>query len=367
MNQPTAPCSPPSRNSSRSQGRRRRSIRPVAQNQISGPRKTTPISRPHSRWVHSSQKMWRKPSRPKPCVQQRVLRDLLIQPEQLLPVGVVQRRQDAADRRPFHDRQAGAGQPGDAAEHDHDQDHAGDDEQPGRHEPAVALAGGTVFRQGAGKIPHVEWHARHYKRRDEILRRTRGLRYGATAAGSLQRGARELPRRADRRDNRRTGIPGDSMSDTALRNADIDAALTEAKEAYVARNPKSLARYVEATAVMPGGNTRTVLHLRAVPAGDGARRGLPAVGHGRRRIRRFPRRIHRGLYGHSHPVIRAAVDRALDGGISFGASQHARGAVRPRGVRPVRRWSGCASPTPAPRPTCWRSSLARDLHPAARR
>jgi glutamate-1-semialdehyde 2,1-aminomutase len=27
-----------------------------------------------------------------------------------------------------------------------------------------------------------------------------------------------------------------------------------------------------------------------------------------------------GLYGHSHPVIRAAVDRALNGGISFGAS-----------------------------------------------
>ena len=27
-----------------------------------------------------------------------------------------------------------------------------------------------------------------------------------------------------------------------------------------------------------------------------------------------------GLYGHSHPVIRAAVDRALDGGISLGAS-----------------------------------------------
>ncbi len=27
-----------------------------------------------------------------------------------------------------------------------------------------------------------------------------------------------------------------------------------------------------------------------------------------------------GLYGHSHPVIRAALDRALDNGISFGAS-----------------------------------------------
>ena len=51
------------------------------------------------------------------------------------------------------------------------------------------------------------------------------------------------------------------MSETELRNADIDAALNEVKEAYVAHNPKSLARYVEATAVMPGGNTRTVLHF----------------------------------------------------------------------------------------------------------
>ena len=50
------------------------------------------------------------------------------------------------------------------------------------------------------------------------------------------------------------------MSETSLRNTDIDAALNEAKEAYVAANPRSLARYVEATAVMPGGNTRTVLH-----------------------------------------------------------------------------------------------------------
>ena len=40
------------------------------------------------------------------------------------------------------------------------------------------------------------------------------------------------------------------------------------------RNPKSLARYVEATAVMPGGNTRTVLHYAPFPLamarGEGA-------------------------------------------------------------------------------------------------
>ena len=51
------------------------------------------------------------------------------------------------------------------------------------------------------------------------------------------------------------------MSDSGLRNTTVESALQEARERYVARNPRSLARYVEATAVMPGGNTRTVLHF----------------------------------------------------------------------------------------------------------
>ena len=65
------------------------------------------------------------------------------------------------------------------------------------------------------------------------------------------------------------------MADATLLNADIDAALAEAKEAYTARNPKSFARFVEATAVMPGGNTRTVLHFDPFPVamvkGEGCR------------------------------------------------------------------------------------------------
>ena len=41
--------------------------------------------------------------------------------------------------------------------------------------------------------------------------------------------------------------------------------LAEAREAYVLANPRSLARHVEATAVMPGGNTRTILHFAPFP------------------------------------------------------------------------------------------------------
>jgi glutamate-1-semialdehyde 2,1-aminomutase len=109
------------------------------------------------------------------------------------------------------------------------------------------------------------------------------------------------------------------MSETAWRNADIDAALTEAKEAYVARNPKSFARHVEATAAMPGGNTRTVLFYPPFPLAMARAEGCRMWDMDGAEYVDFLGEYTAGLYGHSHPVIRAAIDRALDGGISMGA------------------------------------------------
>jgi glutamate-1-semialdehyde 2,1-aminomutase len=110
------------------------------------------------------------------------------------------------------------------------------------------------------------------------------------------------------------------MSETELRNADIDAALAEAKEAYVKRNPKSLARFVEATAVMPGGNTRTVLHYAPFPLGIAHGEGCRLRDLDGAEYIDFLGEYTAGIYGHSHPVIRAAVDRALDAGINFGGT-----------------------------------------------
>jgi glutamate-1-semialdehyde 2,1-aminomutase len=107
---------------------------------------------------------------------------------------------------------------------------------------------------------------------------------------------------------------------TGLRNADIDAALNDAKEAYVTSNPGSLARYVEAATVMPGGNTRTVLHYAPFPLAMARAEGCRLWDADGREYIDFLGEYTAGLYGHSHPVIRAAVDRALDNGISFGAS-----------------------------------------------
>jgi glutamate-1-semialdehyde 2,1-aminomutase len=110
------------------------------------------------------------------------------------------------------------------------------------------------------------------------------------------------------------------MSETSLRNADIDAALNEAKEAYVTSNPNSLARYIEATGVMPGGNTRTVLHYAPFPLAMTRAQGCRMWDADGTEYVDFLGEYTAGLYGHSHPVIRAAVDKALDNGISFGAS-----------------------------------------------
>ena len=110
------------------------------------------------------------------------------------------------------------------------------------------------------------------------------------------------------------------MSQTTIANADIETALRDAKEAYVAHNPQSLARYVDALAVMPGGNTRTVLHYAPYPLAMARAEGCRLWDMDGHEYVDFLGEYTAGIYGHSHPVIRAAVDGALDGGINFGAS-----------------------------------------------
>jgi glutamate-1-semialdehyde 2,1-aminomutase len=105
----------------------------------------------------------------------------------------------------------------------------------------------------------------------------------------------------------------------SVRNINIEAALTEARERFVARHPKSKALYEEACAAMPGGNTRTVLFYAPFPvvmaSGEGCRL-RDADGHD---YLDFLGEYTTAIYGHSHPRIRAAIDRALDGGINLSA------------------------------------------------
>jgi glutamate-1-semialdehyde 2,1-aminomutase len=113
------------------------------------------------------------------------------------------------------------------------------------------------------------------------------------------------------------------VPDSPLVNSDLQSALAEARQAYVDRNPKSFQRHQEACEAMPGGNTRTTLHNGPFPLtvvrGAGCRL-WDADGH---EYIDVLGEYTAGIYGHSHPVIRAAIDKALDHGWNFaGRNQH---------------------------------------------
>jgi len=102
-------------------------------------------------------------------------------------------------------------------------------------------------------------------------------------------------------------------------NIDIAAALAEAEELYRERHPKSLAQHRDACAAMPGGNTRSAIHVDPFPLtmvrGEGARL-WDLDGH---EYADFLSEFTAGIYGHSHPAIRQAITAALEGGLNFGA------------------------------------------------
>jgi glutamate-1-semialdehyde 2,1-aminomutase len=107
------------------------------------------------------------------------------------------------------------------------------------------------------------------------------------------------------------------VPDSPLVNSDLQSALAEARQAYIDRNPKSLVRQHEAVEAMPGGNTRTTLHNAPFPLtvvrGEGCRL-WDADGH---EYIDVLGEYTAGIYGHSHPVIRAAIDKALNHGWNY--------------------------------------------------
>jgi glutamate-1-semialdehyde 2,1-aminomutase len=100
---------------------------------------------------------------------------------------------------------------------------------------------------------------------------------------------------------------------------DVTAQLLEAERRYVERNPESRRLHEERARYMPGGNTRTVIHVEPFPLtvvrGEGARL-VDADGH---EYVDFLGEYTAGLYGHSHPAVLKAIRDALDDGIALGA------------------------------------------------
>lgn len=99
----------------------------------------------------------------------------------------------------------------------------------------------------------------------------------------------------------------------------LDEALAQAQQRYVDRRPVGARMHTEACAVMPGGNTRTVLYHPPFPL-------RVASGHGQRIVDvdghdyvDLLGEYTAGLYGHSEPVILDAVRDTLDSGLSLAA------------------------------------------------
>ena len=89
---------------------------------------------------------------------------------------------------------------------------------------------------------------------------------------------------------------------------------------YVARNPLSAERFARAAAVLPGGNTRSVLHFDPFPLAFARGEDQYLWSLDGDRYVDFLGEFTAGLYGHSHPVILSAIRGALDGGISYGGT-----------------------------------------------
>jgi glutamate-1-semialdehyde 2,1-aminomutase len=108
-----------------------------------------------------------------------------------------------------------------------------------------------------------------------------------------------------------------SRSVSVSRSDDRQSAVAAATERFCAANPKSLAQHSAATAVMPGGNTRTVLYSNpfplAIARGDGCRL-WDLDGH---EYIDMLGEFTAGIYGHTNHVIRSAVISALERGIDL--------------------------------------------------
>ena len=109
--------------------------------------------------------------------------------------------------------------------------------------------------------------------------------------------------------------------------SNLDQALAQAIDRYRHARPASERIFNDATLVLPGGNTRSVLFFAPFPPamarGEGCylwdadgHRYLDALGE-----------FTAGIYGHSEPAIRAAITEALAGGLSLSSHTAREGAL----------------------------------------
>ena len=106
--------------------------------------------------------------------------------------------------------------------------------------------------------------------------------------------------------------------DTSTPNR-VDATLVAARQRYVDANPTSASWAQRAAAVLPGGNTRSVLHFDPFPFRVASAEGRYLVDVDDHRYVDLLGNYTAGLLGHSPEPVRAAAHAAIDGGWALGA------------------------------------------------
>jgi len=100
--------------------------------------------------------------------------------------------------------------------------------------------------------------------------------------------------------------------------ADLNQALAEAVERFIADNPKSKVEDEKAAASMPGGNTRTVLFYPPFPLTIARGEGSYVWDIDDHKYVNFVGEFGAGLFGHSDPLIAEAIERAVSDGTVLG-------------------------------------------------
>ena len=100
---------------------------------------------------------------------------------------------------------------------------------------------------------------------------------------------------------------------------DIDHSLAEAIARFVARRPKTKSLHQRACEVMPGGNTRSILFTAPFPIRAESAKGSAITDVDGNQYLDLLGEYSAGIYGHSHPRIKAAIAEALEMGLNIGA------------------------------------------------
>jgi len=106
---------------------------------------------------------------------------------------------------------------------------------------------------------------------------------------------------------------------SAVPRAAMVAAVDAARRAYSQANPASRRQIAEASAFLPGGNTRSVLHYAPFPLVMQRATGCRLWDLDGHEYLDFLGEFTAGLYGHSNEIVRSAVSSALSQGVNMGA------------------------------------------------